>query len=361
MVYDEQRERIVLHGGLSQSIQTLNDTWEWDGESWRLVSIDGPRVSFHGAAFDAHRGVTVLYGGTPAHLAQYINETWEWDGESWTKLETGPNDPRLVLFSMVYDRQREKVIRHGGVVSGSYTHEDPATYEWNGASWTSIAQGSHIRGGQFAIYDSKRLTTTAFGGTSTKGFRPTISDSETWAFDGEEWNLVSAEGPSPRVMHAMAYDSHRGVGILFGGSPDGLFSPALSDTWEWNGMVWSKVEIESALGPRFLHSMAYDTRRRRAVLFGGSPHRGSASQRFFNETWEYGLIPLQLSGVMPGAEGNIEIQWTGELPPYQLQSRASLAAGEWQNKSEPTDATRAVVQAQGTAFFRVVSLFEGSP
>jgi hypothetical protein len=278
MVYDEQRERIVLHGGLSQSLQTLHDTWEWDGESWRLVSMEGPSVSFHGMAYDAHRGVTVLYGGRPAHGDfQNINETWEWDGEFWTKFEIGPKDARLVLFSMVYDRQREKVIRHGGVVSGDLTHEDPETYEWDGANWTSIAQGSHIRAGQFAIYDSKRLTTIAFGGTSTPGFRPIISDSETWAFDGAEWRMVSVEGPAPRVMHAMAYDSHRGVGILFGGSPDGGFSPAFSDAWEWNGMSWSKVEVDGAPGPRFLHAMAYDSGRRRAVLFGGSPHRGPST------------------------------------------------------------------------------------
>jgi hypothetical protein len=64
---------------------------------------------------------------------------------------------------------------------------------------------------------------------------------------------------------------------------------------------------------------------------------------------------------MPGPDGSIEIQWAGELPPYQLQSRASFSSGDWQNEGEPTDATSAVVQPEGTAFFRVISFVNGSP
>jgi hypothetical protein len=39
--------------------------------------------------------------------------------------------------------------------------------------------------------------------------------------------------PSPRVGHAMAYDSTRGVTVLFGGDNK---TTLLYDTWGWNGI-----------------------------------------------------------------------------------------------------------------------------
>jgi hypothetical protein len=79
-----------------------------------------------------------------------------------------------------------------------------------------------------------------------------------------------------------------------------------------------------------------------------------------NETWEYGLAPLQLT-LDPQENGTVRIRWTGDAPPYQLQSRASLSAGDWQHEGAPTDTLNATPPTDGTArFFRVLSLF-GNP
>jgi hypothetical protein len=83
---------------------------------------------------------------------------------------------------------------------------------------------------------------------------------------------------------------------------------------------------------------------------------------YLNETWEYGLPPLQLTVTARQPDGSLEIRWTGEAPPYQVQSRGSLGAGEWQNEGGPTDALNATVQSDGTAkFFRILSLFGNAP
>ncbi|MBI4325977.1 MAG: VCBS repeat-containing protein [Chloroflexi bacterium] len=72
--------------------------------------------------------------------------------------------------------------------------------------------------------------------------------------------------------------------------------------------------------------------------------------------------PLQLTGVERQADGSLEIRWTGEAPPYQLQSRASLSEGEWQNEGAPTEASSATLQNDAAAkFFRVRSLFGETP
>jgi hypothetical protein len=64
MAYDEARACVVMLGGLNTTTLSLGDTWEWDGNTWRLrASIDpGPRSS-HAMAYDATRGCVVLFGG----------------------------------------------------------------------------------------------------------------------------------------------------------------------------------------------------------------------------------------------------------------------------------------------------------
>ena len=64
----------------------------------------------------------------------------------------------------------------------------------------------------------------------------------------------------------MAYDSARGVTVLFGGY--GAFGYPVDDTWEWDGNTWA---LRSATGPspRRDHAMVYDSARSTVVLFGG--------------------------------------------------------------------------------------------
>jgi len=71
----------------------------------------------------------------------------------------------------------------------------------------------------------------------------------------ETWGLRSSSGPSWRVAHAMAYDSARGVTVLFGGSGN---SGPVRDTWEWDGTTWA-LRSNSGPSPRYSHAMAYDS------------------------------------------------------------------------------------------------------
>ena len=55
--------------------------------------------------------------------------------------------------------------------------------------------------------------TVLFGGA--------FADDTTWQWDGSAWTVVTTAGPSERSDHAMAYDSARGVTVLFGGDAVG--------------------------------------------------------------------------------------------------------------------------------------------
>jgi hypothetical protein len=123
-------------------------------------------------------------------------------------------------------------------------------------------------------YDSGRGVTVLFGGGLSAGGQAQFYG-ETWEWDGTEWALRATDGPPKRSGAAMVYDAGRGVIVLFGGY--GLYS----DTWEWDGQTWTK---RSSDGPsaRHSHAMAFDAGRGVTVLFGGEDRQGLS-----RETWEW--------------------------------------------------------------------------
>jgi hypothetical protein len=67
MVYDEQRERIVMHGGIQrQGLPSPTSAQRHLGMGWQDVDAgfhQRSQVLLHNMAYDAYRGVSVLYGG----------------------------------------------------------------------------------------------------------------------------------------------------------------------------------------------------------------------------------------------------------------------------------------------------------
>jgi hypothetical protein len=163
-------------------------------------------------------------------------------------------------------------------------------------------------------YDSARGVVVLFGGSDGGG--------ETWEWDGSDWTLRATTGPSPRDDHAMAYDSARGVVALFGGSAG---AQSFGDTWEWDGSAWA-LRATSGPSPRDAHAMAYDSARGVVVLFGGR-----AGFQVTSETWEYGPSPAGPADL--DADGDCDLddlaillaQLTGPVgPPPAYQESAGL-------------------------------------
>ena len=121
-------------------------------------------------------------------------------------------------------------------------------------------------------YDSARGVTVLFGGETTAG-----RFGDTWEWNGQVWSLRSTSGPSARCFHAMAYDSARSKVVLFGGNDSQGMD---RETWEWDGTAWT---LRATGGPtaRQSHAMAYDATRQRVVMFGGFDGAPDG------ETWEW--------------------------------------------------------------------------
>src|SRR5262249_28326294 len=97
-----------------------------------------------------------------------------------------------------------------------------------------VGSGPSPRSSHAMAFDSARGVTVVFGGWTGLGH-----SGETWEWDGTAWAQRGVTGPSPRSAHAMAYDSARSVIVLFGGVVGGYSG----ETWEWNGTGWTQRQV----------------------------------------------------------------------------------------------------------------------
>ncbi|MCG3132687.1 MAG: hypothetical protein FLDDKLPJ_03553 [Phycisphaerae bacterium] len=275
LAYDSHREISVLFGGREGFYgDETHSTWEWNGSVWRKGSDDDPWRFDHATAYDASRHVVVMFGGRASTL-QYIppsKQTWLWDGSAWTLVATTGPSGRWA-HAMAYDGRREVTVLFGGIDADWKRNGE--TWEWDGEKWTRRTP-AHSPGARWAhamAYDERRGVTVLFGGQRRGGF--VDPDDQTWEWDGNDWKKVAGTGPSGRRDHAMTYNPHRGVCVLFGGVMGG--SERSSETWEWDGATWSLISA-GGLSPRDKTALAYDAARRELVLCGGNDDDGVISE-----------------------------------------------------------------------------------
>jgi hypothetical protein len=237
--------------------------------AWTFVEADTNPGLRQGAAaaFDAARGVTVLFGGSAD------SATWEYDGVAWTRKDTdAAPDPRSG-HRMVYDDANRRVLLFGGTRDGGGALND--LWQYDGRTWSRIetrvappprfeateAPGSATFG---MAYDSARRQVVLFGGDQT---------ARTWVFDGLSWKIVpTPRSPLPRSRGRMAYDPVRHVTVLQGGYDfsDPNHGPRLfGDTWEFDGATWQEVDARGDYPPSWGAEITFDPARRRLVGFGG--------------------------------------------------------------------------------------------
>jgi cysteine-rich repeat protein len=93
--------------------------------------------------------------------------------------------------------------------------------------------------------------------------------------------LTPGQTPTGRINPVLVYDAGRQRIVMFGGWTPG---PNLADTWEYDGVSWTKIITKHSPAPRFATSAAYDPKRKRVVMFGGYQLNYGAP---LDDTWEY--------------------------------------------------------------------------
>lgn len=135
-------------------------------------------------------------------------------------------------------------------------------------------------------FDSRRNTLVLFGGfIEGQGF---VADTWEWNPSTGVWTdrtpaSLPSLWPLARSGHKMVYIDELRKVVLVGGSTGN--NSGVADMWTWDGLagVWERLRPTTLPYPRSWFGLTYDTRRKRAVLFGG----GNEKSGQLNDTWEW--------------------------------------------------------------------------
>ena len=164
-------------------------------------------------------------------------------------------------------------LLHGTSDGGYWSTETTPAY-WD--TLGDLIRPPNVTGAGFA-FDSVRGVAVLFGGVSPESEAPYNA---TWTWDGRHWRQVGTFiVPPAGLVIAMAFDSARGVMVLFG--PGNT-----QETWEFDGSTWQKRTPPEPLPPGGAGgSMAYDAAARRMVLLAGGDG-GSDTWAWDGTRWE---------------------------------------------------------------------------
>jgi hypothetical protein len=338
MAYDSDRHVTVVFGGDSTGGSRLNDTWEYNGTSWREVSPSqapsGRCNIWQALVYDSVRRKTVLFGGLNGG---YLDDTWEYDGTTWRPVSPAVHPLGRDAHAMAFDSHRGVTVLFGGFSQAGLLAD---TWEYDGA-WrlANPTQKPSNRSHHTLAYDERRGVIVMFGGDDANG--ATLAD--TWEYDGVTWRQrFPSQSPPARQQHVMAFDSARGVVVIFGGVISDIHEEGrLNDTWEYDGITWRQIETAESPAARCCTALIYDSQRDRNVLFGGG-YWWYWNLTVFDDTWEYTAAPTASvvaprAGARPTVDGNLA-EWqalgqtllnrdTASTITGQIPTPADLSAG----------------------------------
>jgi hypothetical protein len=178
------------------------------------------------------------------------------------------------------------------------------------AGVTAFASRPSPRFSANIAFDEKNSVGVLFGGRGAfDGATQLVHDTnETWFWYGSRWvQIFPADLPAPRNSHSMVYDTKRERVVLFGGRREAVVvkgDPTVSnDTWVFQNGNWTNLAPASAPSARFDAPMVYDTANDRIILFGGTVFDAEENAIPIFDTWEFDGV----SWTQVGANGTPKV------------------------------------------------------
>lgn len=295
MVYDSARRETILFGGWTQASATTeqeypNDLWAWNGERWRrLEPAPGtprpPGRDVPVLAYDAGRSRVVMFGGRGPTAAgdspTWQTDVWEWDGSRWFRVPN-TNIPQILHPTATYDHVRRRVVVYGGGLIGAGGRFDGFSrtlWEWDGSRWSprdTTGPVDAVPSVAVASPDGALLFLTGPAGPNRQA--PNVP-SRVWTLGSSGWQGIG-DGPAFNNLQATS-GAPDGTIFVYHAWEDWIASP-VTEVREPTG-AWRLVTDTPNPGVRNVQAAAWDSRRRRLVLYGGT----TRDRKLLDDTWEF--------------------------------------------------------------------------
>ena len=188
LAFDDSRNLLVLYGGAFGD-RVLPDTWVYDGSDWRFVStaatlarneLVGPlrpvpraRLSMQ-MTYDERRAAVFMNGGESDDYTSPFNDTWQFDGATWRLVDHTGEVPPTWLGQLVYDGASRQLVLVSGVnliVStfqggGQQALETSAARVFDGGLWRTLStlDVPQLTMTTVAVFDTARGALVAYDG-----------------------------------------------------------------------------------------------------------------------------------------------------------------------------------------------------
>jgi hypothetical protein len=194
---------VVLFGGYNGA--TLNDTWIFDGATWRQVTTSNAPSPREGPSLATLDSTTVvLFGGnTMDGTAQ--NDTWTFDGSTWTQVAGVTSSPSGRTYAAMagVGVNADLVALFGGNdgkdmglgdtwmfgPTSGWSEETNLSTSPRGRDLTGMSTMQVATGGGIVLFGGFDVDNNVLG--------------DTWVYQ-QEWTQVTGTGPPPRATPSMA-------------------------------------------------------------------------------------------------------------------------------------------------------------
>jgi hypothetical protein len=277
MIFDPGSGVVLLSGGAESGVSGVRkhygDLWSWDGRVWKKLGEAGMPRNAHSLAYDPVGKRVLMHGGMLATgrgiQGPYTEygDVHELKGGKWKLLGEAPS-ARMMGPALGFDPARRRLVAFGRGIA-----ESGGTFEFDGSKWEKAADQ-----GPVGLVGFGAATNGAGELLLVGGFDESGPKTNTWLLKQGKWRKASS---SPESLEAscVAFDAKRKRYVLIGGTKaDGSHS---KQTWAFDGSSW-KVLDTAGPGPFDMPAMAYDAKRDRIVLVGATLRLPAKT-----ETWEW--------------------------------------------------------------------------
>ena len=178
VTFDSNRGVLVLFGGqlLGAPNEFAGETWEWDGVDWtQRTTMTAPPGRYGGLlTFDSDRNRVVLFGGSnklnqPGGVVGIdYDDTWEWDGTSWRQVMSLTHPPAGIAGRITFVPSLHR----------SVLLLPQSRWSFDGTAWLQDSTIGQPQGLQYFDATAARLTVLAL--TRTPGVDRSQFDGAMW-------------------------------------------------------------------------------------------------------------------------------------------------------------------------------------
>jgi len=150
MWYDPILKKTVIYGGLGRitsqdRLTRYSDMWSFDGTGWTQIKPDVTPGMRYGAevAVDPNTGHAILFGGIRVdvdannnQVQVYANDTWDWDGTTWKQITSPLTPPARENGGFALDPIRNQLVMFGGY-SGFYLSD---LWTFANGKWSQVTE-----------------------------------------------------------------------------------------------------------------------------------------------------------------------------------------------------------------------------